>query len=112
MGFAYDYYITKDQLADVDADVRSNLLLKAIVLNDEQVGKYGDILQPLPEKEFQNLNFESFKKDCADRRKQTADTFETSTGSPLTVAVKAFFSYGTLKNTSSSVSKLVVAVKP
>lgn len=78
MGFAYDYYITKDQLADVDADVRSNLLLKAIVLNDEQVGKYGDILQPLPEKEFQNLNFESFKKDCADRRKQTADTFETN----------------------------------
>lgn len=78
MGFAYDYYITKDQLADVDADVRSNLLLKAIVLNDEQVGKYSDILQPLPEKEFQNLNFESFKKDCADRRKQTADTFETN----------------------------------
>lgn len=78
MGFAYDYYITKDQLADVDADVRSNLLLKAIVLNDEQVGKYGDILQPLPVKEFQNLNFESFKKDCADRRKQTADTFETN----------------------------------
>lgn len=78
VGFAYDYYITKDQLADVDADVRSNLLLKAIVLNDEQVGKYGDILQPLPEKEFQNLNFESFKKDCADRRKQTADTFETN----------------------------------
>lgn len=78
MGFAYDYYITKDQLADVDADVRSNLLLKAIVLSDEQVGKYGDILQPLPEKEFQNLNFESFKKDCADRRKQTADTFETN----------------------------------
>lgn len=78
MGFAYDYYITKDQLADVDADVRSNLLLKAIVLNDEQVGKYGDILQPLPEKEFQNLNFESFKKDCADRRKQTADTFITN----------------------------------
>lgn len=78
MGFAYDYFITKDQLADVDADVRSNLLLKAIVLNDEQVGKYGDILQPLPEKEFQNLNFESFKKDCADRRKQTADTFITN----------------------------------
>lgn len=78
MGFAYDYYITKDQLADVDADVRSNLLLKAIVLNDEQVGKYGDILQPLPEKEFQNLTYEAFKEDCADRREQTADTFETN----------------------------------
>lgn len=78
MGFAYDYYITKDQLADVDADVRSNLLLKAIVLNDEQVGKYGDILQPLLEKEFQNLTYEAFKEDCADRREQTADTFETN----------------------------------
>lgn len=78
MGFAYDYYITKDQLADVDADVRSNLLLKAIVLNDEQVGKYGDILQPLPEKEFQNRTYEAFKEDCADRREQTADTFETN----------------------------------
>ena len=78
MGFTYDYYITKDQLADVDADVRSNLLLKAIVLNDEQVGKYGDLLQPLPQEEFQNLTYEVFKEDCTDRREQTADTFETN----------------------------------
>lgn len=78
MGFTYDYYITKGQLADVDADVRSNLLLKAIVLNDEQVGKYGDLLQPLPQEEFQNLTYAVFKEDCADRREQTADRFETN----------------------------------
>lgn len=78
MGFVYDYYVTKDQLESVNIDVRSNLLLKALVLSDEQIEKYGDMLQQLPEAEFDKLTYSDFVKDCADRRKQTADTFETN----------------------------------
>lgn len=44
MGFAYDYYMTEEQ-ADSISDVnRSNAMLKAIMLNDEQVKKYGSYL--------------------------------------------------------------------
>lgn len=32
IGFTYDYYITEDQLSEIDVSVRSNLLLKALVL--------------------------------------------------------------------------------
>lgn len=78
MGFTYDYYISKDQLAEVEVGKRSNLLLKALVLTDEQIEKYGGKLQQLPETEFDKLTYSDFEKDCTDRREQTADTFETN----------------------------------
>ena len=78
MGFTFDYYITPEQLVTVGMDKRSNLLLKALVLTDEQIEKYGDKLQQLPEAEFDKLTYSDFVKDCADRREQTADTFETN----------------------------------
>ena len=47
MGFTFDYYITPEQLVTVGMDKRSNLLLKALVLTDEQIEKYGDKLQQI-----------------------------------------------------------------
>lgn len=44
MGFAYDYYMTEAQADSVTEESRSNAMLKAIVLTDEQVGKYGGLL--------------------------------------------------------------------
>lgn len=78
MGFTYDYYITQTQYAETDPAIRSNLLLKALVLTDEQVEKYGDLLQPLPESEFDNCTYTAFEQDCAQRRQHTADTFEAN----------------------------------
>lgn len=49
MGFAYDYYMTEEQ-ADSISDVnRSNAMLKAIMLNNEQVKKYGGYLTNISE---------------------------------------------------------------
>lgn len=78
MGFTYDYYITQTQYAETDPANRSNLLLKALVLTDEQVEKYGDLLQPLPESELDNCTYTAFEQDCAQRRQHTADTFEAN----------------------------------
>lgn len=44
MGFAYDYYMTKSQADSIADESRSNAMLKAILLTDEQVGKYGGML--------------------------------------------------------------------
>lgn len=44
MGFAYDYYMTEAQCDSVNEEDRSNAMLKAILLTDEQVGKYGGLL--------------------------------------------------------------------
>lgn len=78
MGFTYDYYITQTQYAETDPANRSKLLLKALVLTDEQVEKYGDLLQPLPECELDNCTYAAFEQDCAQRRQHTADTFEAN----------------------------------
>ena len=78
MGFTYDYYITQTQYAETDPAIRSNLLLKALVLTDEQVEKYGDLLQPLPESKLDNCTYAAFEQDCAQRRQHTADTFEAN----------------------------------
>ena len=44
MGFAYDYYMTKSQADSIEEDYRSNAMVKAILLSDEQVAKYGGLL--------------------------------------------------------------------
>lgn len=75
IGFTYDYYITEDQLSEIDVSVRSNLLLKALVLTDEQIEKYGDKLKPLPESEFNNCTYEAFEEDCAERNKNVVKSF-------------------------------------
>ena len=44
MGFAYDYYMTEEQCDSITEEDRSNAMLKAILLTDEQVAKYGGLL--------------------------------------------------------------------
>ena len=44
-GFSYDYYMTQEFCDDYNEDSRSRLMLKAILLNDKQIKKYGDIMQ-------------------------------------------------------------------
>ncbi len=49
-GFSYDYYITKAQCeAYYSDDARADVMLKAIVLSDEDALKYGDLMQSYSE---------------------------------------------------------------
>lgn len=44
MGFTYDYYVTEEALANVTGSTRERLLIRALVLDEEQVQRYDDIL--------------------------------------------------------------------
>ena len=44
-GFSYDYYMTQEFCDGYNEDSRSRLMLKAILLNEKQIKKYGDIMQ-------------------------------------------------------------------
>ncbi len=46
-GFCYDKYITETECEKYNAKNRAALMLKAVVLNDEQEQKYSEILTPL-----------------------------------------------------------------
>ena len=51
-------------------------LLKAIWLTDEQIGKYGSILEPLPEELAKDLSYETYCKDCRERAESACYEFE------------------------------------
>ncbi|MDR0984574.1 MAG: YfhO family protein, partial [Ruminococcus sp.] len=48
MGFAYDYYTSAETIDEKTLDVKSRILTKAMVINEEQAEKYSDIIKPLP----------------------------------------------------------------
>lgn len=43
-GFTYDYYVTRQQADNISPSQRSNLMVKAILLEDNQIRKYENIL--------------------------------------------------------------------
>ncbi len=50
-GFSYDYYMTEDYIKDYSGDAKSRMMLKAILLNENQIKKYSDILTDIEELE-------------------------------------------------------------
>ncbi len=49
MGFAFDYYLDGQDVEDCPEGQLDRLLLRGLYLTDEQIGKYSDLLSPLPE---------------------------------------------------------------
>ena len=46
-GFTYDYYITSEQCDSYDPKNRAHMMLKAVILDDEQIARHSDILKNL-----------------------------------------------------------------
>lgn len=76
MGFAYDYYVTKATYEASVKTLRSNLLMRALVLEDEDVKAYGQYLTELPDEMLDDLHYDSYTQDCADRRAHSCSVFQ------------------------------------
>ncbi len=76
MGFTYDYYVTKATYEASVKTLRSNLLLRALVLEDEDVKAYGQYLTELPDEMLEELYYDSYTQDCADRRAHSCSVFQ------------------------------------
>ena len=76
-GTTYDYYITQEQYEAQNEKNRGNLLLRALVLSEEQAETYGDLLQPLPEASLNVISYAAYLDDCADRAATAASRFVT-----------------------------------
>lgn len=107
MGFTYEYYINRESCETHGQSYRELMMLKAILLEDDQIKKYRDILKPLDETtdpdyykfytenryqyydtEFPegtnipvqvNFSDEDFTEDCAARRRESAHSFKRDT---------------------------------
>ena len=49
MGFTYDCYLTESEYEETAKTMRANLLMRALVLRDEDAAVYGQYLTHLPE---------------------------------------------------------------
>ena len=76
MGFAYDYYVTEATYQTSIKTLRSNLLMRALVLTDEDVAQYGKYLTELSEDMLNDLHYDSYTQDCADRRAHSCSVFQ------------------------------------
>ena len=76
MGFTYDYYVTKATYEASVKTLRSNLLMRALVLEDEDVAQYGQYLTELPDSMLDDLHYDSYTQDCADRRAHSCSVFQ------------------------------------
>lgn len=81
MGFAYDYYVTQEQLDSVPEAERARILMRALLLDEDQIETYAGLLSPLPQFQLEDRSTASYEKDCADRRAASAVDFTaTRTG--------------------------------
>ena len=76
MGFTYDYYVTKATYEASVKTLRSNLLMRALVLEEEDVTQYGQYLTELPDAMLDDLHYDSYTQDCADRRAHSCSVFQ------------------------------------
>ena len=76
MGFTYDYYVTEATYEASIKTLRSNLLLRALVLTDDDVAQYGKYLTELSEDMLNDLHYDSYMQDCADRRAHSCSVFQ------------------------------------
>ncbi len=86
MGFSYDNYVTEEEYESCIISDRTKLMLKAMVLTDEQIEKYNIDKSKLIEVDDQSFTGSAYTEDCENRKKQACDYFEyTNTGFNATI---------------------------
>ncbi len=81
-GFTYDHYMTKEYLDTFAEADRIDMMLKGMLLTDEQIERYGTILTDLSatgEDYSQQITYPFYYENCADRAATACTSFETDT---------------------------------
>ncbi len=80
-GFWYDNYITTTQFDTMDVEQRHLLLLKAMLLDDEQAEKYGDLMHHTTNLAKETYDVPTYSKDCQTLKEHACEKFEYGTDS-------------------------------
>lgn len=75
MGFCYDAYITEQDYYEIPTEQRHLILLRALVMKNEDIETYGKELKRLNIKEM-TLNHEGFLQDLENRKKYVCEEFQ------------------------------------
>ena len=89
MGFTYDYYITEESYETTVKNTRANLLMRALVLSEEDAEAYSKYLKKLPDAKLDDLWYDTYVSDCADRRASACSSFRmTNSGFHAEITLK------------------------
>jgi len=75
MGFGYDTYISKSDAEEKGDMLRENILMKALVLNNEQIEKYSDILTQISRDDSVGLNKSDYARFCGEKQENCSSSF-------------------------------------
>ncbi len=80
MGFSYDYYVTRSQYESLAETQRELLMLKAIVLEDEDAAQYAGSLEHITDPSTLTYTEDAYLQDCLDRRETSCASFSRDNG--------------------------------
>ncbi len=75
MGFGYDTYISREAADEKGESMRERILMKALVLDEEQIEKYSDILTPVSEKHSTGLTVADYASFCEEKQENCSYSF-------------------------------------
>ena len=75
MGFSYDHYVSRGEYETN----RHLLLLKGLVLDEDQIAKYGNLLTPLSGSQYISYSEQDYFNDCTARKSMSAKSFTRDT---------------------------------
>ncbi len=76
-GFSYDYYMNEDFCEEYSDENRVAMMLKAIMLNDKQIEKYGYMFENIKDSDsYIDLSDEGMAEDCEKLRETSAYEFK------------------------------------
>ena len=76
-GFSYDNYMSYELCESYSGNDRAKMMLKAILLDQEQIEKYGHLLNNLENNEFIFTSESQMAIDCKERNETAAISFKT-----------------------------------
>jgi len=75
VGFTYDTYVTEGQFEAVSEDNRSRLLLKGILLTEEQIAEYGRLMEPHSDDIWVDYSDAATVEDADARREEASSSY-------------------------------------
>lgn len=75
MGFGYDTYISKEAADSKVNGVREKFLIDSLILSDEQIEKYSDIMEESPKAKYAMLSKDDYAEACLQKQQNCSKSF-------------------------------------
>lgn len=75
MGFGYDTYISKKTADSKVKGTREKFLIDSLILSDEQIEKYSDIMEESPKARYAMLSKDDYAESCLQKQQNCSKSF-------------------------------------